>query len=278
VRHGARLDLNGTYIALIRPGLAVPHTLPALVSGPVASHAVDREATLLVGPRELPIRVVGTAQLFPTVVDSPEAFVVVDYDTLFAALNLDRPGSAVPSEAWFFNAQRPEFRDRLGRPPFRLDHATGIEEVEAKLVHDPLARGTRDVLAAAAVVAALLAVFGLVLGARSTLGSERLLYAEYEALGVPPRTLARSTQIRLLVLSLGGLVAGFVGALLTLRLTSSFVAVTGTATRPLPSIVPDVAWKTGALVLAAVAVGGLGAVAALAARAFRDTAARRLRA
>jgi hypothetical protein len=161
----------------------VPRALPALASPSVASRAVDREATLLIGGRELPVRVVGTTRLFPTVVESPDDFVVVDYDTLFAALNLDRPGFAVPSEAWFLRPQQAAFRDRLARPPFRLASAIGVREVEAKLLHDPLARGTRDVLAVAAVAAALLGVLGLVLGTRSTLAADRPLLAEYEAAG-----------------------------------------------------------------------------------------------
>ena len=278
LRQGAELDLNGTYVPLIRPGLPVPKALPALVSGSVAARAVDRRATLLIGSRALPIRIAGTARLFPTVVDAPDDFVVVDYDTLLAALNLDRPGTAVPSEAWFFRPQRTGFRDRLARPPFRLESAVDVQEAEAELLHDPLARGTREVLGIAALVAALLGVLGLVLGARSTLAAERPLLAEYEALGVPPRTLARSTQIRLLVLSLAGLAAGLLGALVTVRLTSSFVAVTGTSGTPLPPIASHVAWGTGTLLLAAVAIVGVGAVTAIAGRALRETAARRLRA
>src|SRR5207237_2048172 len=127
----------------------------------------------------------------PTVVDSPHDFAVFDFETLFAALNLDRPGNAAPSEAWFFGPRRPP---RLGR-------VVSAEELEAALLRDPLARGTRDVLAVAAVVAALLGVLGLVLGTRSTLAADRPLLAEYEALGVPPRTLVRSAQARLVALS-----------------------------------------------------------------------------
>jgi hypothetical protein len=256
----------------------LPPALPGLAGGPIAAQAVDRVVTVDVAGHQVPVRVVGEASLFPTVVDRPSSFVVLDYDTLFAALNADRPGTAVPSEAWFFDPQAPGFAERLERPPFRLARATGARALEARLLADPLARGTRDVLRVAAALAALLAALGLVLGARSTLASERLLLAEYEALGVPPRTLARSTQIRLLVLSLVGLVAGFAGAVLTVRLIGAFVAVTGGAAAPLPPILPHVAWAAGAGVVAAVAVAGLGAAALLAGRALRESAARRLRA
>jgi hypothetical protein len=278
VAHGVEFDLNGTNFPLIRPSVPLPPALPALASGPVAAQAVDRVATLDLEGNELAVRVVGTARLFPTVVERPSSFVVLDYDTLFAALNADRPGTAVPSEAWFFEPQEPRFRDRLDGPQFRLRRAVGARALEARLLDDPLARGTRDVLGAAALAAAALALLGLVLAARSTLTSERLLLAEYEALGVPPRVLARSTQVRLVALSLVGVVAGFAGALLAVRLVGAFVAVTGSARRPLPPIAPHVAATAGTIVLVAVAAAGLAAVALLAARAFRETAARRLRA
>src|SRR5439155_21595065 len=59
---------------------------PALHSFPTrrSSDLVD-----LAG-RELAVRVAAVADRFPTVVRTPDSFVVLDYDTLFAALNADR--------------------------------------------------------------------------------------------------------------------------------------------------------------------------------------------
>jgi Cu/Ag efflux pump CusA len=70
------------------------------------------------------------------------------------------------------------------------------------------------VLLVAALVAAALALAGLLLAARSALSSERLLLAEYEALGVARTTLSRSTQLRLLALTLLGVGASLAGAVL----------------------------------------------------------------
>jgi hypothetical protein len=275
---GIHFELTSTVLPLIRPPIPLPEALPALASGPVAAFGVDRTVTIDVLGRQLPLRIVSRAQLFPTVIERPTSFVVLDYETLFAALNVDRPGYALPTEAWFFDPQPADFAERLEESPFRLAAAIGVEPLTERLLNDPLAAGTRDVLGLAAVAAAALALLGLVLATRSALGSERLLLAEYEAMGVPPSTLVRSMQVRLLILSVLGVAAGVLGALLAVRMVGAFVAVTGTSTRPLPPIEPVVAWGAIAVVLAAVAVAGLATSALLAGRTLRETAARRLRA
>ena len=266
-RQGLELDLNGTPTPLIRPGLHLPAALPALVGAEAAAQAVDGKLTVDLAGRTLSVRVAATATHFPTIVGNPSSFVVVDYDTLFAALNADRPGAAVPSEAWFFRPQR---------PPVRVAHLRGADELRARLLHDPLAGGTRDVLGITALVAAALAALGLLVGVRSTLDSERLQAAEYEALGVAPSLLARSVQLRLVALSAFGLGAGFLGGVLAVRLIGAFVAVTGTATSPIPSIVPVVAWIPAAIVVAALGAVALVSAHLVARRALRGPAARRL--
>jgi hypothetical protein len=142
--------------------------------------------TLNLRGKQLLVRIVGRARLFPTITARPSSFLVLDYDTLFAVMNADQPGLALPTEAWFFDPQSPGFAANLGRPPFRLRRLVGAAPIEARLHGDPLAAGTRSVLAVAALVAAALALIGLLLAARSALASERLQLAEYEALGVPP--------------------------------------------------------------------------------------------
>jgi hypothetical protein len=265
VRSGLQFALNGTATPLIRPGVALPDALPALVSRSVAAQAVDGRVTVDLAGRELNVRVAAVADRFPTVVRTPDAFVVLDYDTLFAALNADRPGFASPTEAWFFHA-RPSARAGL----------IGAEPLRRKLLGDPLARGTRDVLDVTAIVAAALALLGLLVGVRSTLGSDRLVSAEYEALGVPPSTLARSVQLRLALLSVLGIGAGLLGGVLAVRLVGALVAVTGTSGTPLPSIIPVVAWLPLAALVGAVGALALVATLLLAQRAFRTPAARRL--
>lgn len=278
VRRATQFNLAGTARALLHPALPLPDALPGLVSSSAATAAVNGVLTLNLQGTEVRVRVAGDAHFFPTVVTRPSAFVVLDYDTLFAALNANQPGTALPSEAWFFRPQRASFLERLSDPPFRAERAVAVEPLTARLVSDPLAAGARDVLAAAAVAAALLGLLGLLLAVRSTLSSERLVLAEYEALGVRPATLARSTLIRLVALSLLGIAAGFVGALLAVRLIGALVAVTAGAGRPLPPIEPVVQWQADLAVVLLTAVGALAGAGFLARRALRETAARRLRA
>jgi ABC-type antimicrobial peptide transport system permease subunit len=113
---------------------------------------------------------------------------------------------------------------------------------------------------------------------RSALTSERVLLAEYEALGVSRTTLARSVQLRLVALSALGIAAGFIGGLLAVRLVGALVAVTGTAARPLPPIEPVVAWRTNLATAGAVAAAAIVTAGLLARRAVRGAAAGRLRA
>jgi hypothetical protein len=286
VRNGIRFDLIGTRRPLIHPSFNLPDPLPgfengaipALAGGPVADEAVDGLLAVDVPGKRLPVRVTGRASLFPAIVDRPSSFIVLDYDTLFAALNADQPGLALPNEAWFFERQEPGFAARAARAAPGGVRVVGAEPLEAQLLHDPLASGARDVFGVAALIAALLGLTGLVLAVRSTLASERLLLAEYEALGVPPLSLRRAAQLRLSAMSALGIGAAALGAFVGARLITAFVAVTATATRPLPPIVTVVPWATLTVVVATVGVLGLGATALLAGRALRESAAKRLRA
>ena len=278
VRRVTQFNLEGSPLALIHPRIGLPEALAGLVSPSVADAAVDGRVTVNIGGAPVPIRAAGESRFFATIVDRPSDFVVVDYDALFAMLNATRPAIALPREAWFFGPQGEHFRERLGRPPFRVERVVAVESLAARLSSDPLAAGAREVLFVAAAAAAALGVLGLILTARATLTAERLLLAEYEALGVRPVTLARSTQLRLIALSLLGVAAGLLGGLLAVRLIGSLVAVTGTAGRPLPPIEPVVVWLSNAVVVAVITAAALIAAALLARRALRETAARRLRA
>jgi hypothetical protein len=269
VTRSLRFDLNQTSLPLLRPALRLPEALPVLASDAVAAAAVDGVVGVQLRGRDLTLRVVGTARRFPSMVQRPSRFVIVDYETLFAALNLDRPGLAVANEAWSFAESPPR------APAARV---VGVAPLQARSLDDPLAAGTREVLGVAAWLAALLGVASLVIATRSVLSSERALLAEYEALGVPPSTLAHSTQLSLVLLAGLGVAAGCVGALLAVRLVGAFVAVTATATRPLLPIQTVVAWAAGATALGAIAAGSLVAVTVLARRTMREPPTRRLRA
>jgi FtsX-like permease family protein len=274
VAAGTRFELSGTFQPIVHPSAGLPPprsgfqvgAVPALAAGRVADQAVDGFLTVVVAGKAVPVHVVARAKLFPTIVNRPHDFLVVDYDTLFAALNSDEPGLAPSSERWLFTG-RPA-------PPGALT----VAHAEARLRNDPLAAGTRTVLGVTAIVAALLGLVGLVVATRSALTTERLVLAEYEALGVSPRALRRSAQLRLLVLSAVGVAAGLAGGAVGVRLVGALVAVTGTGTRPLPPIASVVDWTAAAVVVGALVAAAVGATALLAGRALSEPAARRLRA
>ena len=274
VARGVRFRVNGTRQPLVHPAAGLPPPSPgfqigelsALASRPVADQAVNGLVTLVVAGKAVPLHLVGRAGLFPSIVNDPHDFVVIDYDTLFAALNADQPGLAVPTEAWSFTGPRP------------ARTALDVAAAERRLRDDPLAAGTRKVLTVAGVLAAALGFVGLVLATRSTLASERLVLAEYEALGVSPRALRRAAQLRVFVVSSIGLGAGVLGGVFGVLLVSAFVAVTGTAGSPLPPIVAVVAWPAAAGVLAALIAATFAAAAFVSGRALREPPAARLRA
>jgi hypothetical protein len=286
VTRSLRFVLNGTFQPLIHPHLGLPAPAPGFENGPirvlagpaVAAQAVDKLVTLALPGKAIEARVVVTANLFPSIVARRSAFVVVDYDTLFAAMNADRPGLLAPSEAWFFDRQRPGFAAAVDAPSFRVERVVSEQALETQTLGDPLAAGTRSMLTVTAVLAAALALIGLVLAARSTIAAERLQLAEYEALGVPRSALRRSAQLRLIVLSLLGLAAGVIGGGVSARITGAFVAVTGAGTRPLPPIATVVAWTVSAALVVAAGVAGAVSASLVARRALREPAAQRLRA
>jgi predicted lysophospholipase L1 biosynthesis ABC-type transport system permease subunit len=128
-----------------------------------------------------------------------------------------------------------------------------------------------------AVIAALLGLIGLVLAIRSTLSSERAVLAEYEALGVPRSTLGRSLQTRVAALSIFGIVAALVGGAVAVLLLSAFVAVTGSAERPLPPIEGVIAWREGIALLTVVLGLALLAAVTFSRRALSRSTGGRLR-
>jgi hypothetical protein len=273
---GRHFSLSGTTAPFIRPGLRLPSPVPALVGPTVAAASVDGVATVNVLGESIRVRVVAESSLLPTVTSTPASFVAIDYDTLFAALNLDNPGQAPPSEAWFFQPS-PRLISRVSDAPFRLDHVVVAQRLEARFGGSPLAEGSVRVLVTAALIAAALAAIGLVLATRSAIDAESALNAEYEALGVTPQTLNRSMRLRLVLLSALGVGAAIGGAMVATRLVGALVAVAAGAGGALPPIVPVVAWAAGGALIAAVAIVALAAAGMLVGRALRESSAARLR-
>jgi hypothetical protein len=277
VRAAVRYERHGTALSLLRRQVLPTSGIPVLASPKVAASAIDGQATIIYdGSAPIPIKIVGVAKLFPTISDS--RFIIADYNTAYTALNVIFPGVAPPSEAWFFGPQKPSFAAAVAKRPFRLTRVVSAKQNEQVLLSDPLASGTRSLLLATAVISAILALLGLLVAIRASLRDESPVLAEYEALGIPPNVLARSTTLRLALVSLIGVAAGAVGGFLAARLVGALVAVTGSGTKPVPPIATTITWTGTAALLTIVVVAAVVGATTLARRAFVRPVAERLRA
>jgi hypothetical protein len=279
VRSAIHFVRGGSAISALRRNAHLPTALLVIASPAVAAATANALQSTFVyaGSIPIPIRIVATTKLFPTL-PHESRFIIADYGIAYAFLNEVTPGIAPPTEAWFFRPQSPSFAAKLGKPPFRSAQLVSAAEQRQVLLSDPLASGTRGLLLATAIVAALLGLLGLVVAIRATLRDESAILAEYEALGVPPSVLARSTAIRLAALSFVGIAAGLGGGLLAVNLVGSLVAVTAGGGLPIPSIHAVIAWPEVLALLAVVAAAAVAAAFLLARRAFLQPVAQRLRA
>jgi hypothetical protein len=255
---GMIIDVPESDAPLIRPPFPVPREIPAVASEALARIAVDGRLTAMVRGRPLPIRIVATSELQPTVTSRPDRFLVADYDTVLAVLTAERPGETVVNEAWF-NGPAPR-----GRAPYPeatiVSRAAMIEAAR----RDALAAGLDATLLVTAILAGALSAAGLLLAAASLLRSERAELAGWRAQGAGPAALARMKRLRVLALYAAGTLAALAGAAIALRLVVALVAVTAGGGDPLPPIDIRIDWAASALLIAAT-----GAVAVGVARAAR---------
>jgi putative ABC transport system permease protein len=263
--------LDGRTDGLLRPAVPGEGTpLPLVVSPDVAAAAAagGRLQIVLADGRSLPARVAAVATRFPT---APGTFVVADEARLAAAMNADRPGSAVPAELWL---GVPSDRDAavagaLRRPPFADLGVASRTALQAQASARPLARGVLVVLELTAAVAVLLAAAGLVVVGVSDLADERPHLRDLEAIGVAPRTLRRHLVARAALVAAAGAAGGVaLGAVLAFAVTDLVQLGAGTAAA-VPPLRTAVDLPGSVLVLVVAAAGGLVPVWALAGRPVR---------
>jgi hypothetical protein len=247
--------------------------IPAIVSPDlVATVDPDGILRLRVGTEgTIPLRVVATANHFPTVVSARPQFVIVPSGPYMVALDATLPGIARPSEMWLGVpgvARQAEVRSALGRSPFRFPAITARTDLVAAQSGDPLSQAIVWALVAAALAGLVLSVGGVLLGVVTDLRDERGELADLEAQGVSPGTLRHHALAKTMWLAGGGVVAGLLtGVALTVFVTAA-LAIGATGAEPIPplAIVLPIA-ETLAIVAALLALVA-GLVAWLARRAF----------
>ncbi len=227
----------------------------------VASAGSARVLPVRIGRAPVDVRIVGTARRFPTLSGD---FIVADREALATAANAAVPGTAVADEAWLSAAPGAE-------APFPV-RVTSREGLERSLRADPVSRAASIALLAAALVAGLLVLAGLVLALAVDARDDAADLFDLESLGFDPARLARHLWLRSAVILGAGLIGGLVTGALASLLVTDLVAVTANATPAEPPLVPVLPW--GLLTVGLIAFGALalGMVALLARRPFRGAA------
>ena len=127
-------------------------------------------------------------------------------------------------------------------------------------------------LAVASIVALVLALVGLLLGAAADLRDKRGELFDLEAQGLGPSDLRRQIRISALVLVTFGLAGAVATGLVLSSLVVRFVVLTANATLPEPPLLLTVNWEVVALSVAVVVCLAAGFLALITRVAFRGDA------
>jgi hypothetical protein len=242
--------------------------VPVVASTSIASAAgSERVLRVRIGGALVDAEIVATAERFPTLAGD---FLIADREAVATAANAAVPGAAVADEAWLAGEPGEEAALRDRAPfPVRVASRAAVEE---SLRADPVSRAASIALLAATLVAAGLALVGLLLVLAVDARDDAAELFDLESLGFAPSRLARHLWLRLAIVLAAGIAAGLViGALASLLITD-VVAVTANATPAEPPLVPAVPWSALAAGLLAFAILALGSAALLARRPFRAPA------
>jgi hypothetical protein len=248
---------------------AAPTTIPVAVDPATAASAVHGTLALKVGDTTVSGHIVAELPRFPTV-SGP--FVLADRAALRSLLDRGRPGTGAPSELWVTApaAVRPDLLRSFAAPTYGPLDVRSRSAIEAGLRSDPVAQGSRLLLAFVAGIALLVAATSLVVfvgGERRDDASE--LYA-WEADGIAPSTLRGVLLIRAVAVIAVAVPLGLVAGLILVRVGVTLIAVdaSGVVPRPPLQVAIGSAW-TAVVLITAIGFAVL-LVAAVASRALRE--------
>ncbi len=234
---------------------------------------VDPQTDAAAGPRGLlpltvdglPVRahVVGVLQRFPTLASDAGGGVIADEATLASALDGALPGQGRADELWISTRDPGALRMASRRWPLTQLTTTFRTDVSRELRSAPLARGVLGTLLAAAVVAAALAVLGL-LAALMGAARDREQERDLEAQGVGAADARSELRTRATVAGTAGVCAGLVIAVLLVRLAVAAVRAGASVADPQPALVTVIPWFElavwgAAMALVLVTAGALAA-------------------
>ena len=242
--------------------------IPVIASRAIAD-AAGRSAVLpiRIGQAEVEARIVATARRFPTLQGD---FLVADRNAVETAANAAAPGAAVANEVWLEAPPGAEQQLRR-RAPVPVTVASRVA-IERNLRDDSVSRAVSIALLATALLAAVLAVVGLLLTIAVDVRDNRPELFDLETLGVTPAGLARHLWLRLALVVAAGLLAGLVTGIVMAFLVTDVVAVTANVTAAEPPLRTVLGWPILAAGLALFAAVALGAALLLARAQFRAAA------
>jgi hypothetical protein len=239
--------------------------IPVIASTSIAAAAGSaRVLPVSIGQADIKVRIAASANRFPTLDGD---FLVVDRTALETAANAATPGTAVADEVWLRGrpGAEPVLR-RLSPIPVRVSSRSAIER---RLHADPVSRAASISLLVTALLAAVLAIVGVLLALSVDARDDAAELFDLEALGVEPAGLARHLWLRSGVLLTAGLLGGLAAGAATALLVTDVVAVTANATTAEPPLVPVLDWLLLGLGLGAFALIAIGAAGVLARAQFR---------
>jgi hypothetical protein len=244
--------LEGSQIVLV-PNYRPPPELPVAVDPATAGIADHGRLTITLDEVTVIGRVVATLPRFPT---TGGPFVLADHQALASVVDRSQPGTGATSELWIASPDAA----RVTAPLHQLT-VTLRAPIQQRLTDDPVASGSRLLLALLAGLALLVggvAVVLLVLGDRRDDAGE---LSAWEADGVRPATLRRMLFLRAASVVAVALPFGLVTGLVLARVGATLVAVDASGVAPVPPLSVSIGAAWTALLLLA----GLGLAVALAA-------------
>jgi len=232
-----------------------PATLAGLFStGALAQLGLrdgDVTSTTLTNGIQVPLRVAGVVDLFPTL-DPTSGFIVVDRRQLRAVFGTASTSAPFANELWVdFDPAVPlggrqamvaRLEQRSTSPVWVAEpllQAAMVEEADA----DPtLVASGSGILLVAAVAVLILATAGFIVSAVSAVGARRTEFAVLRALGITPRQILQSLLLEWSVLAVLGVILGIVLGRQIAGVMLSSLSVTSAGTKVVPPFVVQSDW------------------------------------
>ncbi len=258
--------LTGQEVTRIRPRVpSDAEPVPVLATPRLAAAAgANGLLPLQVGGERVVVRVAATVRRFPGVLGQA---VVGDVSALLTLLNAERPGAARVNELWI-GGTGPDVAHALASPPYDVLGVSSRSALEVDAARDPIAHGTLFALVAAALVALLLALAGILLTVLGDLRDERGELFDLEAEGASPALLRRVVRTRAAIVAGAGLGAGAATGLVLGAAVTDLVGLTARAIAPEPPLRLAVDPLVVAVAVAAYALAAATLVALATRRAF----------